>query len=510
MSIRVSGSVRSLLVAFALLFVSFTTAAAQTGAPSPGAFVRAYRTVSTTLPGAQAAFNDGLTLLYAYNPEQARRSFENALALDPTLAIAWWGVAMTYGPNINTDYSAAGAKNGHDAIAKASALVANASPPEAALIAAASKRFAHDGPKDGDLSAAAYHEAMVAAAAHFPDDNDIQTLTAEAGMDQRPWGLYKDDGTPQPGTQDIVNRLQLVLARDPAHIGAEHFLIHAVEASTHPEIALDAARRLADDRFEPGAEHLIHMPAHTFERVGEYHEAGEANARAVDAFVAYLVSESSSAHNGYLGHDCLFGVDAFMMSGEATRARTLAQTCAAHDVGPNLPRVVALRFHQWNTLTTQGTGAFVTAMVEIHDHELAEAAAHGKELSAQTDSTTAQVAGAVIAASIARERGETQAAIGALTHAIALEDDSGYQEPPAFWYPVRETLGALELETSHAREAADIFRADLAKNPNNPRSLFGLATALDRIGDTAGAEDARKRFEIAWSHADVGLTVEDL
>jgi hypothetical protein len=499
-----------LLVAFALLFVSVTTASAQTQPPSPEAYVRAHRTVSTTLPAAQAAFDDGLTLLYAYNPEQARRSFKNALAFDPTLAVGWWGVAMTYGPNINTEYDAGDAKSGHDAIAKASALVANASPAEAALIAAASKRFAHDGPKDGDLAASAYHEAMIAAAAQFPDDNDIQTLTAEAGMDERPWGLYKDDGTPQPGTEDIVNRLQVVLARDPAHIGAEHFLIHAVEASTHPELALDAARRLADDRFEPGAEHLIHMPAHTFERVGEYHEAGEANARAVAAFVSYLGTEESSAHNGYLGHDCLFGVDAFMMSGEAARARELAQLCAAHDVGMSLPRVVAWRFHDWDALSTQGTGSFVTAMVEIHHHDLADAAKRGKELSAQTDSTTAQVAGAVVAASIARERGETQGEIAALTHAIALEDDSGYQEPPAFWYPVRETLGALELRTSHAREAAEIFRADLVKNPNNPRSLFGLATALDRIGDAAGADEMRKRFQIAWSHADAGLTVEDL
>jgi len=499
-----------LLVAFALLFVSVTTATAQTQAPSPGAYTRAHRTVSTSIPAAQAAFDDGLTLLYAYNPEQARRSFKNALALDPTLAIAWWGVAMSYGPNINTDYDAGEAKSGHDAIAKASALVANASPAEAALIGAASKRFEHDGPKDGDLSARAYHDAMVAAAAQFPTDDDVQTLTAEAGMDERPWAFYKDDGTPEPGTQDIVSRLQLVLARDPGQIGAEHFLIHAVEASTHPELALDAAHRLANDSFEPGAEHLIHMPAHTFERVGEYHAAGEANARAVDAFVAYLGSESTSAHNGYLGHDCLFGVDAFMMSGESARARALAQLCAAHDVGANLPRVVALRFHDWAALTTQGTSSFVTAMVEIHEHDLVAAAKRAKELATQTDSTAAQVAAAVITASIARERGETQTAIAALTHAVTLEDDAGYQEPPAFWYPVRETLGAVELETSHAHEAAAIFRADLAKNPNNPRSLFGLAAALDRIGDAAGADDARKRFAIAWSHADVGLTVEDL
>ena len=500
---------RSLLVAFALLFVPVTIASAQTQGPSAPTYVRAHRTVSTTLADAQAAFDDGLTLLYAYNPEQARRSFETALTADPSLALAWWGIAMTYGPNINTTYDSGEAKKGHDAIAKANGLVANASPVEVALIDAARKRFANDGPKDDDRSARAYHDAMVLVAARFPADDDVQALTAEAGMDQHPWAYYKDDGAPEPGTEDIVNRLQTVLARDPAHIGAEHFLIHAVEASVHPEIALDAARRLAADRFEPGAEHLIHMPAHTFERVGEYHEAGEANARAVEAFTAYLGDEASSAHNAYFGHDCLFGVDAFMMSGEYARARDLAQMCAAHDAGAGLLRVVALRFRHWDALTTQGTGAFVTAMLDVHDRDFAAALKRGKELSAQNDSAIAQIAGAVISASIARERGDAKGAAAALTHAIALEDDSGYSEPPVFWYPVRETLGALQLETSQAREAAATFRMDLEKNPNNPRSLFGLATALDRIGDAAGADSARKRFQTAWSHADVTLTLED-
>ncbi len=462
------------------------------------------------MPEAQAAFDDGLTLLYAYNPEQARQSFKRALAADPTLAIAWWGVAMTYGPNINTGYDASEAKNGHDAIAKANALIANGSPAEIALTRAATKRFAYDGPKDGDRSARAYHDAMVLAAAKFPSDDDVESLTAEAGMDEHPWAFYKDDGTPEPGTEDIVNRLQTVLARDPAHIGAEHFIIHAVEASTHPELALDAANRLAADRFEPGAEHLIHMPAHTFERVGEYHEAGEANARAVEAFTTYLGDEASSAHNGYLGHDCLFGVDAFMMSGEYVRARDLAQTCSTHDAGAGLPRIVALRFHHWDALSPQGTGSFVTGMLEVHDHETAAAQKRSKDLAAQTDSTTAQIAGAVIAAAIARDRGDVPAEISGLKHAVSLEDHAGYQEPPPFWFPVRETLGAAELRTAHVHEAVTTFEADLEKNPNNPRSLFGLAAAFDRIGDTAGAESARKRFQDAWSHADAPLTLEDL
>ncbi len=487
---------RDLLVAFALLFVSDT-------------YVRAHRTVSTTVPAAQAAFDDGLTLLYAYNPAEARHSFRRAADADADLAIAWWGVAMSYGPNINTDYDAASAKSGHEAILHAQALAPHASPVERALIDAASKRFARYGKDDGDASDRAYRDAMVSVAQRFPLDDDVQALTAEAAMDAQPWAYYNADGTAAPGTQAIVDRLQLVLARDPGHIGAEHFLIHAVEESPHPELALDAAQRLAADSFEPGAEHLTHMPAHTFERVGMYHEAGMANARAVDAFAAYRSSDVESDHAGYLAHDCLFGVDAFMTSGEYARASQLAQACAKQGTETELARVVDWRFGRWTALANDGDGSFISSMVAVHDRDYTTALKNSKALSAH-GSTTAKVAGDVVAAAVARALGERDRELTLLAHAVSLQDNDGYREPPAFYFPVRESLGAAELRASHAHEAAQIFRADLAKTPNNPRSLLGLATALDRIGDTAGAQDARKRFQIAWSHADIGLTVDDL
>ena len=473
--------------------------------------MRAHRTVSTTLTDAQAAFDDGLTLLYAYNPEQARRSFETALAADPSLALAWWGIAMTYGPNINTTYDSGEAKKGHAAIAKASGLVANASPVEVALIDAARKRFANDGPKDDDRSARAYHDAMVLVAARFPADDDVQALTAEAGMDQYPWAYYKDDGAPEPGTEDIVNRLQTVLARDPAHIGAEHFLIHAVEASVHPEIALDAARRLAADRFEPGAEHLIHMPAHTFERVGEYHEAGEANAQAVEAFTTYLGDEASSAHNAYLGHDCLFGVDAFMMSGEYARARDLAQMCAAHDAGAGLLRVVALRFRHWDALTTQGGDGRVR-----HGH----ARRSRSRLRGRAQARQGTVGPKRFCDSADRGRGHlrfdrtrTRRREGRSSGADAR--DRARRTIRAI--PSRRSFGIRYVKRSARSNSKRRRRAKprprfawISRRIRITRvRFFGLATALDRIGDAAGADSARKRFQTAWSHADVTLTLED-
>jgi tetratricopeptide (TPR) repeat protein len=498
-----------LLVAFALLFLLNLTASAQSPAPSPSSFVRAHRQVSTDIPAAQDAFDDGLTLLYAYNPGEARRSFRRAADADSKLAMAWWGVAMSYGPNINTDYDPGNAKNGHDAILRAQALATHASAVERALIDAAAKRFALFGDGDGDASGHAYRDAMVAVAERFPLDDDVQTLTAEAGMDVRPWAYYNDDGTAAPGTQDIVNRLQLVLARDPGHIGAEHFLIHAVEESPHPELALEAAKRLAADTFEPGAEHLIHMPAHTFERVGMYHEAGEANARAADAFAAYRSSEAKSEHAGYLGHDCLFGVDAFMTAGEYARASTLAQACAKQGAGKGLARIVDWRFGDWTTLTKDNDGGFVSSMVAVHDRDFATALKNSKALAAQ-DSTTAKIASDFVAAAVARARGEQNRELTLLAHAVSLQDNAGYQEPPAFYFSAREALGAAQLRASRPREAAQTFRTDLEKNADNPRSLFGLATALGRLGDAEGASDALKRFDVAWSHADTPLTIENL
>ncbi|MBD5657711.1 MAG: hypothetical protein IAI50_21425, partial [Candidatus Eremiobacteraeota bacterium] len=316
-----------LLAAFAFLFSIVIPIAPTTVSPVADApFARAHRTVTNDVD-AQAAFDDGLTLLYAFDPEEARRSFERAARVQPQLAIAWWGIAMSYGVNINTDYDAAKQRRGRDAIVRAAALAARATPTERGLIEAASKRFALTGSGDADRSARAYRDAMERLAVAFPADDDVLTLAAEAEMDVHSWSYFTADGQATPGTNDTIARLETVLARDPAHLGANHFLIHVFEESAHPEAALAAAKRLAALSFEPAAEHLAHMPAHTFMRVGDYHDAGEANARAVALYERFLAADPAG-HTEYLSHDCRFGVDACMMSGEYARAREIAATCA--------------------------------------------------------------------------------------------------------------------------------------------------------------------------------------
>lgn len=500
----------ALLAALAFLF--FAAIASGAGAQGPPehspaeAFARAHRSV-TADADAQAAFDDGLTLLYAFNPEEARRSFERALRVEPQLAIGWWGVAMSYGVNINTEYDAAQQRRGRDAIAKATALAARATPADRGLIEAASKRFTFVAPGDGDRSARAYRDAMSVVAAAYPGDDDVQALAAEAEMDAHPWSYFTADGKATPGTNDTIARVQTILGRNPGHLGANHFLIHLLEEAPHPEAALPSARRLAAMSFEPAAEHLAHMPAHAFMRAGDYHAAGEANARAVGLYQTYLAG-NPAGHADYLGHDCRFGIDAFMMSGEAGRAHALAASCGRSTT--LTVSIVDVRFRRWSALAQDGElGDFSGGMLLVHDGRLALAATHAKNVRKAADSS-ASILGDLIDAAIARANGRSDAEIAALTDAVRVQDSSGYAEPPAFWYPVRESLGAAYYRAARYENAERVFRADLARNAENPRSLYGLAETLEREGRTADAQLVHDQFVQAWRYADVALDTNEL
>jgi tetratricopeptide (TPR) repeat protein len=482
-------------------------AASSPAAASSAALVSAHHTVSTANPAAQAAFDDGLTLLYAFNPGEARRAFERAAAADPHLAMAQWGIAMSYGININTSYDAAAQRDGQAAIAKAEALAPGASPAERALIDAARARFSFAGKNDGDASARAYAAAMDTAAAAFPDD-DIVTLDAEAAMDMRPWGYWSDDGKPNPGTLDIIRKLEGVLAHDPAHFGAEHLLMHAYEESPTPERALDASRGVAADQFEPAAEHLTHMPSHIFMRVGEYDAAGESNRRALDMFATYLAAPHAPGHDGYWGHDCLFGVDAYMMAGERANALAIAGRC--HNAANRYTGDVYLRFRAWPDLAPfLGTSQFLLGMFAASKGDGSGALAAATQLDAQKDDVS-KIAADVVRATLHRERKESVAEIASLEKAVRQQDKLGYSEPPHFFFPVRESLGGAYFRAGRFADAEAAFRADLMRNPRNPRSLFGLANALRVQGRAADAAAADRDFKQAWAHADVTLTMDDL
>jgi tetratricopeptide (TPR) repeat protein len=503
--------VRGLLAALAFLS-TLGGAVAQTappGAPTPGnSTAIAHRVVSTSNAAAQRDFDEGLTLLYAFNPEEARVRFQHAASLDPALAAARWGVAMSWGININTDFDPAGQREGREAIATALRLAGKASPVERALIGAAIHRFAFDRKADADRSARAYADAMQHVAREFPTDDDVQALAAEASLDIAPWSYWNADGRPMPGIEPIIAQLQSVLTRDPNHIQANHLLIHALEESPHPEGALAAADRLNADVFEPGAEHLAHMPAHTYMAVGDYHAAGVANTRALDLFDAYLGPEHATGHETYRPHDCTFAVDAYMMSGEHAAAQREATRCERSSLA--LASEVAIRFGRWAELAAMKT--------DLHFAHGMSAALAGRPIEAEADahaletqpSDNDRIAGAVLRGRIARGRGDRPSELAALVRAVQIQDAQGYSEPPSFFYPVRETLGGAYLRAARYEDAERTFRADLVKHPRNPRSLLGLSGALASEGKAAEAQRMQDAFAQAWRWADGALDINQL
>ena len=498
---------RAFLTLLGLLSLG-ATAAAQSPAPSPSPTpVHAHRGVSTVNGDAQAAFDEGLTLLYAFNPEEARRAFERAVHADPALAIGWWGVAMSYGVNINTGFDAGAQQHGHEAIVKAQTLEAGTSAAERSLIEAAATRFKYQGANDGDRSARAYRDAMNAVAGIYPADDDVQVLAAEAEMDVHPWSFFNRDGTPVGNTLDTIARLQAVLARSPRHLGANHYIIHALEESPNPERALPAADYLASIPLEPAAEHLIHMPAHAYMRAGRYHDAGIANLHAIEAYHKYLANDPAG-HADYFGHDCVFGVDAFLMSDEVARAHEMATLCARS--GATMSSLIDLRFRRWDALTGDDSlGSFALGMLAVDQERIPAAKTQLKTLQAGVDSVST-IETAVLTAAIARAENHSDQEIAALQHGATLQDGGWYSEPPRFFYPVRESLGGALYRAGRFADAEQAFRADLERNPENPRSLYGLTQTLRHENRDDDAQAVQKRFENASREADVPYDMKDL
>src|SRR6266480_3536034 len=317
--------------------------------------------VSTQNPDAQKFFDQGLRLIFAFNHDEAARSFNRAAQLDPKLAIAYWGVAEAVGPNYNDPASEDRFKQAHEAIQKAVDLSANASPSEQAYIQAMAKRFPADPKSDLRRAAEDYRDAMREVANKYHDDLDAATLFAEAGMNLHPWGLWKLDGSPREGTEEVVSTLESVIKRDPNHMGAVHYYIHAVEASASPERALAGANRLAS--MAPAAGHLVHMPAHVYIRTGDYSAAVKTNEQAAAADRAYLKSSGAQGIYPmmYYSHNLHFIAAASAMEGRYNEAKQAADMLAAN-VGPHVkevppleafmtvPTMVLVRFHRWNDL----------------------------------------------------------------------------------------------------------------------------------------------------------------
>jgi tetratricopeptide (TPR) repeat protein len=548
---------KHLVSALFVLALCGTTAAQQHGshgqpASSAATLMSGYgdlhHPVTTSNPEAQKFFDQGLRLIYAFNHEEAGRSFEQAAKLDPKMAMAYWGIAEAVGPNYNDPADPDRYKQAHNAIQKAGELAANASPSEKAYIAAMAVRFPADPNADHRLAAERYRNAMGDLVKQFPDDLDATTLFAEAGMNLHPWGLWHPDGTPEGGTEDIVAALESVLRRDPNHMGAIHYYIHAVEASPNPERALAAANRLA--ALAPAAGHLVHMPGHVYIRTGDFEAAVKTNELAAAADRSYLQASGSQGMYGamYYSHNLHFIAACASMNGNYAEAHKTAGMLAEHvgpfvkDVPPlegfmTVPMAVEVRFKKWDEILNlpQPNAAMKTTTIYWHfargmalagKGKLAEADAEHRIVHEAADKTPPDqvfampvnnktkdvltIAVNVLGAKIALARNNSTDAIAMLRKAVAVQDSLNYDEPPDWFYPVRESLGAVLLLSGNAAEAEKVFREDLERNPRNPRSLFGLSEALRAQNRAYDAQFVDKQFQTNWKGGNIKLKVADL
>jgi len=509
--------------------------------PGLGAF---HRRVSTRSPLAQKYFDQGMRLLWAFNHDEAARSFARAAALDANCASCFWGFALALGPNYNMPMMAeARGRAGWEAVVRAQRLAPRATPIERALIAALAKRYVGPKPLDPAGIAAplkAYEAAMEGVARRYPADADVQTLTAEAGMNLNPWKLWNADGTPAPGTAAIVARLERVLAVHPDHPGANHYYVHAIEASTNPGKALVSANRLKTAM--PAAGHLVHMPSHILQRVGRYEESAEANRVAARADAAYYKQVAPiDYYPMYTAHNYQFLAAAAAMEGrraETIEALRQARASITDESLLGMPGVdwtigflyeAMVRFGMWDDLLAEkAPDPRLTALTAdyLATRAIALAAtgriAEAKEARTAFDKATASVPADAVAgmnsardlyvvaalradARIALAEKRRDDAIALLTRAVAREDKLSYNEPADQFFPARHLLGTQLIEAGRAAEAEKVFRADLVANPANGWALQGLASALAAQHRDAEAAAIRAQFDAAWRRADTQI-----
>lgn len=492
--------------------------------------------VTTGDPRAQRYFDQGLRLTFAFNHPEARRAFREAARLDPGCALCYWGESLVLGPNINAPMEADALMPALAALKKAREQAPRASDREQALISALGTRYSDDPSARRAALDAAYAEAMRKVASRFPRDLDIQVLYAEAALVLNPWDHWEAGGSrPKGQTAEIVATLERVLAAKPDHPGAIHYYIHLVEASDRPGRAAPYADRLGG--LMPGAGHLVHMPFHIYFRSGRYLEALRVNEAAVAADERYLRAALPTGiyAMAYYPHNVHSLLVSAQMAGDGRRAIAAAEklprvvTDEASRTVPWVQSIAAApyfahaRFSTPETVLTlpgpHGDLPFVAALWH-YARGVAHAARRDIEAAARETQAIGGIAGGadwsaltaagipvidvltvarhVLEGRIAQARGDFAAARTAFDEAVAVQDRLAYAEPPHWYYPVRQSLGAVLLSTGDLDGAEAAFRASLRDAPNNGWALHGLAEVYRRQGRAPAELEVRGRLTGTW------------
>ncbi len=522
---------------------------ARAGAPLFEGMGDYHRPITTNDAGAQRYFDQGMVLAFGFNHAEAIRSFRAAQRLDPDCAMCFWGEALATGPNINVTSGGRAIMSpesrvaAHAAAQKALSLADRVAPVERALIEAQAVRYDGSETSDRDPLDRAYAEAMRSVVQRFPDDDDAAAMYAEAWMNTMPWNYWSDDGQPRPETVEVIDALEHIIARSPRHPLALHLYIHAVEASSDPGRAEAAADTLLT--LVPGSGHLVHMPAHTYWRVGRYHDAAEANVRAAAVDEQYIAQCNAQGFYPalYYPHNIHFLWAASSMEGRSAVAIDAARRVAANvrieqirefptvEFFRTIPLLALTQFGRWDEILAEpmpdASLRYATAIAHYargvalaRKGDLAAARRERDQLVPLRDTTEIlfldtndypavtllQIADALLEGELAMAAGSVDAAVGHFERAVALQDGLPYMEPPFWYYPTRQSLGAALLAAGRAGEAEAVYRRDLEDYPHNGWSMFGLAESLAAQGRTDEAAEVREMFTHVWARADVELT----
>jgi tetratricopeptide (TPR) repeat protein len=492
--------------------------------------------ISTDSALAQAYFDQGMRLTFAFNHAEAARAFRAAQQADPGCAMCYWGEALVLGPNINAPMFPQAVAPAYAAASKAARLADQATPHEQAVIRAIGLRYAASAPADRKPLDRAYADAMAEAARAFPTHDTIQVLYAEALMDLAPWDYWQAGGTrPKGRTPEMIAALERVLAHNPTHPGAAHYYIHAVEASSTPERALPYARLLA--RQIPGAGHVVHMPSHIYYRLGMYKESLDANLQAVAVDERYFSRAGSDPvyRGAYYPHNIHFVMVSALMGGDGKTALDAARKLdrslppelvaqfpsiqpvkaapyfshvqfsspdtlvALPDPGPELVLVQAM-WHYARAVGYARKGMQAESRREIDALDAMERTADFQPFAAWgiPARDIVKTARYVATGRLANARGDLPLALAAYRQAVAVQDALPYMEPPYWYYPARQSLGVALLHAGQLEDAEDVFRAALARTPSNGWALRGLMEVYKQRGDAVSLRLAQQRFQTIW------------
>lgn len=492
---------------------------------------------------AQAFFDQGMRLTFAFNHAEAHRSFMEASRLDPDNAMAYWGQAYALGPNINDPLPLQERKEAAwKALQKANTNLNGANPLETALIGALNARYSDDWEADQGALNKAYLESMEKVRKAFSENADVQTLYAAAAMNTMPWAYWDGEGKPMPETPEAKKALEKAMVLSPDHPGAHHYYIHMVELP-YPDMGVKSAETLQN--LMPGAGHLVHMPSHIYIRVGRYKDAVDANHKAIEADEDYISQCYSQGLYplGYYPHNIHFLWSASSLIGESTTAINAAKKTAEkvpmgemdelhflQDFAAT-PLLAYTRFGKWNDILTypapsaeirhlnlmrhyarglaftrkknvvQAREELQAIQTILEDPETADivATAHN------SSDRVARVAYEVVAGELAHLEGKGEEALAHLEKAVEAEDALTYTEPSAWHIPPRQSLGAVLMDLGKYSEAEAVYREDLKRLRQNGWSLYGLYLALEAQGKTSEAGNVKAEFDQVWQYGDIAI-----